>query len=326
MKIIITGGSGFIGTNLVQSLALGGHEILNLDIAKPKVSALERSWINCDILRKSQLEEEFHRFRPEVVVHLAAETDTDPAKTLEDYRVNTEGTKNLLNAVLLTESVRKLIITSTQFVHQGMEGPQHDEDYAPHTIYGESKILSEQFTRNANLKCSWTIIRPTNIWGPWHLRYPYEFWKVLAEGKYIHPGKQRVVRSYGYVGNVVSQIGKILELPDEVINKKTYYVGDEPVDLYDWVNGFSLGQIGKNVRVVPRPLVYSLALIGDILKTMGIKFPITTSRYRSMTSNNPADMRKTFKELGPARYSLQEGIDETVKWLLMEHPDLVKIK
>lgn len=326
MRILVTGGSGFIGTNLTETLTQKGIDFLNVDLATPKEETLLNYWKKCSILDYEQLEKIFFEYKPTAVIHLAAETDTDPSRTMEDYKVNTEGTQNIIKAIQATPSIERFVLTSTQFVNQSQEGPKHDQDYAPHTVYGESKIKTEEMLRSASVNCIWTVIRPTNIWGPWHLRYPFEFWKVLAEGKYFHPGKQKVIRSYGYVGNVVGQIIKILTSSRNEVDRKVYYVGDRPIDLYDWVNGFSLGQIGKKVVVLPRFFVRTLALIGDALRIVKIKFPITSSRYRSMTTNNPADMEKTYTELGEPPYTLQQGIDQTIEWMKKKHPELIKVK
>jgi GlcNAc-P-P-Und epimerase len=61
--------------------------------------------------------------------------------------------------------------------------------------------------------------------------------------------------------------------------------------------------------------VYMLALFGSGLQKIGVGFPITLSRYKSMTSDNPAPMQKTFDVLGPSTYSLDEGVQITAKWL-----------
>lgn len=324
MRILITGGSGFIGTNLTERLDKEDVTFCNVDIVPPKISALTKYWVQTDIMNYSDLKSVFERFRPTAVIHLAAETDTDPLKTIDDYKVNTEGSLNVINSAKTVNTVERFILTSTQFVNQNPLGPKHDEDYAPHTIYGESKIVSEKYLRSSGIEAAWTIIRPTNVWGPWHLRYPFEFWKIIAEGKYFHPGHQRVIRSYGYVGNVVDQVITILDKSKEEVSKKVFYVGDNPINLFDWVNGFSIKQTGKGVKVVPRFLVYAIALFGDVLQALKIKFPLTTSRYRSMTTDNPAYMGRTFEELGSPKYSLNEGIDQTIIWLRKVHPNLVK--
>lgn len=323
MRVLVTGGSGFIGTNLTQSILDHGWSLCNVDIAPPKVKDLGPFWEQCDILDRARLKTVFQKFQPDVVIHLAAETDTDPSKTLADYRVNVQGTKNLLEVIEASSTVKRSVFTSTQFVHQGKNPPRHDQDFAPHTIYGESKVSNEKDVRAANLTCAWTIIRPTNIWGPWHLRYPSEFWRILSRGLYVHPGLKPVMRSYGYVGNVVWQIIKMIESEKEVVDRQVFYVGDAPIDLFLWVNGFSIQQTGKSVRVVPRSLVRLAALVGDGLRLLGIGFPITSSRYRSMTESNPAPMEKTLETFGVPPFSLDQGIGECVAWMKHHHPQLV---
>lgn len=327
MRIVITGGSGFIGTNLIDKLiGSNTHEILNLDVSEPKNKNHLKYWKHCNILNLNALTGFFKEFKPEAVIHLAARTDTDPANVLEDYIVNTEGSSNILKCINESPEVSRVIITSTQFVHQYDGLPLNDEDYAPHTIYGESKVIMERMTRNANLKCTWTIIRPTNIWGPWHIRYPFEFWMIVSKGLYFHPGRKPVMRSYGYVGNVVFQIIAILNSPSEKVNKEVFYVGDYSIDLYNWVNGFSIQQTGKPVRVIPRFLVKTLGLLGDVLGLAKIKFPITSSRFKSMTNSNTAPMDKTYQAFGNVPYSLDLGIKETVSWMEEYFPHLVKRK
>lgn len=323
MKVLVTGGSGFIGTNLTKYFYDNEIDFLNIDLVKPKLSNLDKQWVQCNILDYVKLLETLTDFNPDALVHLAAETDTSPRKTLADYNANVIGTRNVLSAVSQL-GISRVIFTSTQFVHQSMKGPAHDEDFVPHTIYGESKMINELDIRKANLQSTWTIIRPTNIWGPWHLRYPYEFWKVLSNGFYFHPGRRPVIRSYGYVGNVVAQIIDILNSQSERVNEKVFYVGDQPIDLYDWVNGFSLLQLGVKVKVMPRFLVRLLAWVGDLFFIVRVKFPITSSRYRSMTSSNVAPMERTFQTFGLPPYSLQEGIAETVDWMRIYFPYLVK--
>jgi len=323
MKILITGGSGFIGTNLIDHLK-NNYSLLNIDIKPPINSDQKEYWRECDILDKSKLFEILRDFQPDFLIHLAARADVE-GKTLDDYKANTIGTQNVLEAVKNTSSMKRVIITSTQFVNQYHGFPKDDEDFAPYTVYGQSKVITEKITREAELDCCWTIIRPTNIWGPWHWRYPNEFWKVIAEGKYLHPSNQKVIRSYGYVGNVCWQIQKILEIDESLVCGKVYYVGDEPIDILKWVNEFSKQQIGKNVKEVDKRLLRIIAVFGDLLKIMGIKFPLTSSRLKSMTTSNVAPMNKTFQVLGKSPYSLEEGVKETIKWLKRYYPNLVEV-
>lgn len=317
MRLLVTGGSGFIGTNLIEEFKGRVDEIRNLDLQPPLDSAQAGLWRKVNILDKAQLQNAFAEFQPDTLVHLAARAECDENTTVEKgYRVNTTGTDNLLESVKATSSVERVVITSSQFVCAPGRLPANDEDCFPETVYGQSKVITEQLTRRANLSCCWTIIRPTNVWGPWHLRYRREFWRILERGLYVHPGNQPVIRSYGYVRNVVHQIGRILQMPKADVSEKTFYLGDAPANLIEWTNGFSRALNGRSVRIVPRPLMRALALLGDVPTMItGRPFFINSSRYRSMITDYPTPMEPTFKILGPNPYSLAEGITETVAWL-----------
>lgn len=318
MKILVTGGSGFIGTNL-HEYCQENHpqiQIINVDIVPPKIQFPNSHWEDCNIMDLEKLNKVFASHHPDVVVHLAAETSCEPHLSLADYDVNIEGSANVFRTASETVATKKVIHTSTQFVNQ-TDFPLEDFlIHKPYTVYGESKAQSELLLINNSYDFSWVIIRPTNVWGKWHLRYPQEFWKVLKTGKYVHPNKKDVVRSYGYVENICFQIMKMIK-DIERIDREIFYVGDEPIELYKWVNEFSLALRGRKVRVVPKQLVYMLAIVGDFLELFRIKFPITRSRYRSMTLSNPAPMEKTLKFAG-APVTLKEGVKKTSEWLMKE--------
>ena len=314
MRVLVTGGSGFIGTNLVDILLDKGAVILNLDINPPKKATHASYWKRCDIMDRERTSGCIAEFRPDCLIHLAARTDTlseDP----DDYRVNSEGTKHILDCIRNTPSIQRVIITSSQFAFAPPGLPSNDEEFNPIGAYGLSKVLSEKATREAGLSCTWTIIRPTNIWGPWHPRYPMEFWLVLKRGLYFHPGGKSTIRSYGYVKNVIDQMLKILDASPSLVHGKVYYVGDPPIPLEKWTNGFSVAITGKPVRVLPRSMLMVLATAGSLFKAVGIPFPITRSRYRSMTEDYFSPIEKTIQAFGPPPYSLEEGIRETVAWL-----------
>lgn len=290
---------------------------MNVDIAPPKLSRHLPHWRKQDILDLPGLTAAFGEFRPDWVVHLAARTDVVENVTVEEgYRTNISGTRNVVNLVAGAASVDRLVITSTQYVRRPGGLPRDDEDYDPHTVYGLSKVESERITRSSDLNCIWTIIRPTNIWGPWHERYRDQFFLVLEKGLYFHPRGANCVKSYGYVANVAEQIWALLNAPPEKVDRKTLYVGDPPINLREWVDGFSIALTGRRARSAPRAIYRTLAALGDVLsRVRGKPFLITTSRYRNMLMDYPTPMEATFEILGPPKYTLEEGIAQTVHWL-----------
>lgn len=315
LKILVTGGSGFIGTNLMEALLERRDcEVLNLDTTEPQLAAHKPYWAPCDLLDTARVSELFQQFQPTEVIHLAGRTDMF-GKAVSDYAANHVGTENIIAAIRQTPGVERVVFTSSQFVVSPGPLPKSDFEFRPHTLYGESKVLSEQAVRAADLQCVWTIVRPTNIWGRWHPRYPTEFWRVLKQGRYVHPGGRVVRRCYGYVGTVVEQILTILSSPAEKVNQAVFYVGDAPVDLLDWTNAFSRELTGKPVRVVPRPVLRAIAFLGDAVIAVGGKFPLFSSRYRSMTEDYVTPMEKTFSVLGQPTHSLRQGVKITSDWL-----------
>jgi nucleoside-diphosphate-sugar epimerase len=236
-------------------------------------------------------------------------------RAVEDYAVNTEGTSNLLQAMTEAGSVSRSVLTSTQYVCGPGAIPATDTTYSPHTIYGESKVEMERRIRAVEWPFAWTIVRPTNVWGPFHSRYPREFWKVLYDRRYFHPGSQPVIRSYGFVGNVVQQMLRVFALPVELVDRRVFYVGDPPVVLLDWVREFSRAIAGSEPRVVPRAAVRAVAIFGDMLSAAGVSFPLNSSRYRSMTQDYPTPMENSLATLGEGSTTLAEGVRQTVEWL-----------
>src|SRR6187399_2676927 len=114
MKILITGGSGFIGTNAIEAFAALGWAIMNYSIDPPLNATQAGVWRQGDIMDVGSLTAAFRDFQPDAVLHLAARADCDENTTVETgYAVNTKGTSNVLEAIRATPSVARSIITST---------------------------------------------------------------------------------------------------------------------------------------------------------------------------------------------------------------------
>lgn len=316
-KILITGASGFIGTNILQYYIDKGYEVINIDFNPPQNKNHTKYWRNINITNYRLLHDEISKFAPEYVIHLAAKTDLD-GKTLEDYSANILGVKNLVNALKIAKNLKRVIFTSTQLVCYGRH-PEDDNDYNTINLYGESKRLGELVVRNdTEISFEWIIIRPTSIWGPW-FGIPYRtFFDMVIGKKYFHIGHKSCTKTYSYVENSIYQIDSILNAPSEKIQGKVFYLGDyEPTNINIWANEIA-SEIGITIKTSPYLLIKLAALGGDLLKLFGINFPITSFRLKNMTTNNIIELSKT-KEIAPILpYSRIEGIKETLKWLKLK--------
>ncbi len=321
--ILITGASGFIGTNLIELFEEKGYRFVNYDKADATKKDQHKYWHKGNIMDKDALAAAFDKYKPTIVIHLAARTDTASNK-LEDYIENTEGTENVVNEIKKHDYIKHALFASTQYVYKDRLVPfgLTDDSYAPHTTYGVSKKMDEEYIRASGMKCKWTIFRPCNVWGPWHMRYPVQLWKMLDQGRYVHPGKRPVVRTYAYVKNLVKQLDAIMNAPDEMSNHKTYYLGDMPYDAYEWTNLFLKALNGKTVKRVPKFILACGALVGDFLGLFGVQFPLYSVRYRNMIEDYYAPSNVTIALFGGFQQDVETNIKETVAWLEGEGADL----
>jgi hypothetical protein len=92
-------------------------------------------------------------------------------------------------------------------------------------------------------------------------------------------------------------------------------VGDPPINLDDYVYGFAEAITGRPPRTAPYALLKVIAVAGDVSSRLGLRAPLTSSRLRSMTEDDPTPMQPTFDEFGLPTTSLEEGIAETMSWL-----------
>lgn len=318
MKVCVTGSSGFIGHHLVETLAAEGHEVMGVDIKPPRATPSGFEFIICDILDVARLTRALQAFAPDAVAHLAARTDLDETKSLEGYAANIQGTENVVAAVRATPSVRRAIYTSSQLVCRIGYVPLHDEDYAPNTLYGESKIRTEQIVRAADGgNATWCLVRPTTVWGPGMNEHFQRFFRLIYQGLYFHIGRGPVHQPYGYVGNVVYQYQKLLEAPPEEIEGKTFYLTDfERFSLRVWTNLLQEEMGAPLIRTLPQPVARLAASVGDLLAAAGYQHaPLTTFRFRNLTTEYQFETNGLKEICGALPFSVREGVRATVAWL-----------
>lgn len=314
MKILLTGASGFIGTNLLEDLVSKGYKVLNIDHKEPKISARKNVWAKVDITDYDSFERACLDFNPDYLIHLAARTDLD-GKTLEDYDANITGVENLMKIVHKLPNLKKVIITSSKFVTRNGYQIKNQHDYCPHTKYGESKVETEIRVWGNEPQCDWCIIRPTSIWGPW-FGVPYRnFFDIVMKRMYFHIGNIKCHKTYGYIGNSMYQIEQLLftETSDE--NNKVFYIGDEPpYEINEWADEIA-AELGFKVPTMPVWFVKCLAKFGDFLGLFHIHFPMQSFRYGNMTNDGTNDMTNTYAIAPEMPYTRLEGVKATLAWM-----------
>ena len=312
-KVLITGGSGFIGTNLLLFL-IEKYEILNIDIRESNLTELQKYTSIVDITNYENFRNVVIGFSPDYIIHLAARTDLN-GKFIYDYSANTVGVSNLMKIIHELPKLKKLIVTSSMLVCHTGYYPKNQFDYAPNTLYGESKVETEKILWDNKPQCDWAIIRPTSIWGPW-FGVPYRnFFDMVISRKYFHIGRKSCTKTYGYVGNAVYQIEQILFHETLNEDQKVFYIGDNPpTNIEIWANEIA-AELNFDIKRVPFWMLKIAAYFGDLLKLFNITFPMTSFRLKNMTTDNTIDLSETYKIAPNPPCSRIDGIKATLQWL-----------
>jgi len=299
MKILVTGGAGFIGSNVVDALVKDGHEVTvldNLSTGKEENINPEVKFYNIDLSDIESLEFVFREFKPDVVNHHAAQIDVrksveDPAF---DAEINIIGSINLFE-LSINYGVRRIIFSSTGGALYGEPEKlpaSEDTPIEPLSPYGVAKYCAENylnyFKRLYGIER--VILRYANVYGP--RQDPLGeagvvaifAGKILKGEKPVIYGDGNQARDYVFVEDVVQ--ANILALSGK---EGTYNIGT-----------------GKETSVNDLIEVFSKVL-GHEIK------PEYVSPQKGEVHRISLDGEKAKRELGfVPKYSLEEGIRKTI--------------
>jgi len=175
MKILVTGGAGFIASHVADAYVELGHDVVVLDdLSRGSRKNIDsrRSFYQCDVVDRKALEEVFRKEKPEVINHHAAQMDVRRGvrEPIFDAQVNILGSINLIECAV-AHGVKRFIYAGT--AGAGYGEPKHmpvPEDYPinPITPYGVSKHTVEHylFTFHALYGLEYVALRYGNVYGP----------------------------------------------------------------------------------------------------------------------------------------------------------------
>ncbi|MCK1551517.1 MULTISPECIES: NAD(P)-dependent oxidoreductase [unclassified Bradyrhizobium] len=313
MKVLVTGSSGFIGQALVRRLRTEHCAVVGLDKAPAGTTE-----IVCDILDADRLTKALTSASPDAVVHLAARIDLDEKVNLSGYTANIEGVENLVEAVRQTPSVRRAIWTSSQLVCRVGYVPASETDYQADTLYGKSKVRTEEIVRSADgAGREWCLVRPTTVWGPGMSAHYQRFLRMIERGQYFHVGHAPLWKSYSYIDNITFQYWRLLDAPAEHIHRRTFYLADyTPIDLIAWCDAFQRNFGSRPIPHLSTGVARTLAFCGDAVNAIGLKrFPFNSFRLNNVLTEYQFDLAPTAAVCGPLPYDMEQGVSATVAWL-----------
>tara|TARA_Y100000768_G_C23986829_1_gene689416 strand:- start:1522 stop:2574 length:1053 start_codon:yes stop_codon:yes gene_type:complete len=333
-KIIVTGGSGFIGTNFIfNQLSQTSNEILNYDLltyagCKQNHTANEKnknySFMHGDIADSKKIKKAFSTLKPDVLVNFAAETHVDRSIDSPEIFVNTNilGTINILKMSqewFKSNPLFKFIHVSTDEVFGSLDkndipfSEQHP--YKPNSPYSSSKASSDFFVRAWNK----TYGLPTIITNCSNNYGPYQFPEKLIPLVIVNCLNEKSLPVYGDGGNIRDWI----------------YVNDHCRALNAVINEGDLGQtynIGGDNEIRNIDIVKIICNSFDKLRPRSNGMPY--SDLIEFVEDRPGhdfrysvDCSKIYKELN---WKLQEtfktGIQKTIRWYIENESWLKKVQ
>ena len=167
MRVLVTGGAGFIGSHIVDALVDDGHEVSVVDdLTSGREADLNPGarLFNVDITHYDDLHQAFEAARPEVVHHLAAQSTV--ARSMEDpygdSLVNVGGTINVLR-LCVKSGAGRIVFASSSAVYGDPSYVPMDETH-PVNAYGRSKLAGEKVLETTNAR--WAVVRTSWLYGP----------------------------------------------------------------------------------------------------------------------------------------------------------------
>ena len=276
MKILITGGTGFIGCQLAKALTNKGVEVDLLDLYEPSRHDTEfASLMNSELVRFFKLDlmnnEELSKLEKNytIIVHLAAllgvqNVIDSPDKTLD---ANVQMTTNILKFGRQNPKLKKFLFASTSEVYAGtlrngtLRIPTPENTtlilpplHEPRTSYMLSKIYGEALCAQSRLP--YTIIRPHNVYGPrmGNRHVIPQLLKKACETKesYLEVFSVEHTRTFCFITDAVEMIVELLATPNSV--GKTFNIGTEKPEVpIKEVAQIIIDQIGKPLTIKPMP-------------------------------------------------------------------------
>ena len=320
MKVLITGGGGFIGSHLVESQLDQGHQVRTVDldfdrighlINHPNLEIATADLTNRDLVKRLVTE-------IDVIYHLAS-AHLDVTLSDDYYRlVNVDATKNLLRAAH-EAGARRMVHCSTHGVVGEINNPPVDETVACHptNAYEKTKLEGEQavleFAQDTGFPV--VVVRPAWVYGP---RCPRteKLMRTIRKGRFLMFGDGHTLRHPVFIRDAIQG----LELCANVVGAagQVYFIaGEKPVTIEELV------QTIADIQGVRPPSIHLPLVIG---KAAGYAMELTFKPLRKQPpfsrrsvdfyiKNNAYDIRKAKLELGfRPQVKLRTGLIETLTW------------
>ncbi|MBD3161747.1 MAG: NAD-dependent epimerase/dehydratase family protein [Candidatus Eisenbacteria bacterium] len=320
MRILVTGGTGFTGTALVERLLEDGHEVVALD---------NKEGLACDRLREKGATVRIGSVTDreavdacmagvEVVFHLAAAFRELNVPERYYDEVNVEGTRITLESAAARE-VTRFVYCSTCGVHGNIDHPPAGEDapIQPADYYQRTKYLAEPVVAEYQAGgMATTILRPAAIYGPGDPERFLMIFRRVAKGSFPMFGDGKTLYHPLYIDNLVDAFLACMD-PGRGVGG-TYLIADEEYYGIEEIVRKVAAALDVEVRIhryPVTPLVVAGHVCEKLCRPFGIAPPIFPRRVDWYRQNRAFDITRAKRDLGYAPgIGLDEGLRRTGIW------------
>ena len=268
-RVLVTGGSGFVGANLVTELLERGHSVRSFDRAPsplpkhPRLEVLEGDICDADTVAAAVADVDTV-FHTAAIIDLTGGAAVSKESRERSFAINVGGTENLVRAAQAA-GVQRFVYTASNSVVMGGKRIAGGDETLPYTerfndLYTETKVVAEKFVLSQNgvngmLTCS---IRPSGIWGRGdQTMFRKVFESVLAGHVKVLVGGKNVKLDNSYVHNLIHGFILAAEhlVPGGTAPGQAYFINDgEPVNMFEFSRPVveACGQPWPKVRVPGR--------------------------------------------------------------------------
>lgn len=312
MKVLVTGGSGFIGTRLVEDLLKDGHEVSIYD--KQDSRTYPELVTIADVRDKEALVKACKGI--DIIYNLAAEhaDNVTPKSLYADVNIN--GAINVVAAAEVND-IKKIVFTSTVAVYGlSQEYPDESFDAKPVSEYGITKYEAEKIFRQwaeRTSQSALTIVRPAVVFGENNVGNVHRLIEQIAKGKFVMVGSGENKKSMGYVGNISLFLASKAEAKNGI---DTFNFAGKPDLSSQKIVDIIVDELklSRKVPRIPTWLGFAGGYVFDMVsKITGKKFPISTVRIKKFTSDTTVSTEKLLNSGFKEKYGLEEGLRKMIK-------------
>ena len=324
MKILITGASGFIGSFIVEEALKRGFEtwaVVRRSSSREWLQDERIHFVELNLSSKAQLVEQLRDKGFDYVVHAAGVTKC--LNKQDFHRINTEGTKNLVDALLEVKMpLKRFVFISSLSIFGAIKEQQPYEEIResdtpqPNTEYGKSKLAAEQYLETVGSRVPYIILRPTGVYGPREKDY-FIMAKSIKGHSDFAVGYQRQDITFVYVKDVVQAVFLAL---DKGENGRKYFLSDGQVYQSTTFSDLIHEELDRPwwIRVTaPVWVLRIITFIGEYVGRMtGKVTALNNDKYNILKQRNwRCDIQPAIDELGyHPTYNLEQGVKETIQW------------